>query len=273
MNTENRAIYFVRRGEITLMSSVGKSIIISSGGYFGDDNMKCYDLEVTAQTTAWAKEDCLLGLLSLATFTKVFSKSPRISKIKWGDRYVSQVHNEVKYDELKRLQILGSGTFGTVWLVSRKPPKGVTRRKASMEFYALKIQNKRHAIKMGHVNGMIREKNIMDSVFSPSIIRLFNTYQDDTHTYMLLNLIHGGELSSVMKRLAESKSDMPQKYNGLCEQKAIFYAAGVLEGISYMHYQNIIYRDLKPENVMLDERGYPVLIDLGFGRLLLSQMK
>lgn len=48
------------------------------------------------------------------------------------------------------------------------------------------------------------------------------------------------------------------------ESIAKFYIAGIAQGISFMHRQGYVYRDLKPENVLLDGRGYPVIIDFGF---------
>ena len=53
--------------------------------------------------------------------------------------------------------------------------------------------------------------------------------------------------------------------NGIGEMNANFYAAGILEGLSHMHRNLILYRDLKPENVMIDKDGYPIIIDFGFG--------
>ena len=54
---------------------------------------------------------------------------------------------------------------------------------------------------------------------------------------------------------------------GLHDRDAKFYAAGVLSGLSYIHTRQVIYRDLNPENVLLDHRGYPVPVDLLFGEL------
>ena len=61
-------------------------------------------------------------------------------------------------------------------------------------------------------------------------------------------LLQGGELDDVIG-------------DGLDEDSAKFYAAGILEGLTYMHRRHIVHRDLKPENVMIDSLGYPVLID------------
>jgi serine/threonine protein kinase len=63
----------------------------------------------------------------------------------------------------------------------------------------------------------------------------------------------------------------------LDEDAAKFYAAGILEGLTYMHHRHdrrhIIHRDLKPQNVMVDNLGYPVLIDLGLGKSIMLVAK
>jgi protein kinase A len=99
----------------------------------------------------------------------------------------------------------------------------------------------------------------MAQLKSPFLIRLVQTYQDQHFIYMLLGLVQGGELYSVLHTEA-----------GDCikEADAKFYAAGILEGLAYMHRRQIVYRDLKPENVMIAYGGYPVLIDLGFAKIV-----
>lgn len=66
-----------------------------------------------------------------------------------------------------------------------------------------------------------------------------------------MNLIQGGEL-----------------YGGLPESAAKFYSATILEGLTYMHRRHIVYRDLKPENVLLDKDGYAVIVDFGFSKVV-----
>ena len=71
-------------------------------------------------------------------------------------------------------------------------------------------------------------------------------------------LYPGGELYSMVHQ---------KKTDGIVKSAAQFYGAVILEALDFLHRNNIVYRDLKPENVMLDADGYCVLVDLGFGEL------
>ena len=157
---------------------------------------------------------------------------------------------QIPFEELERHCILGAGTFGKVWLVSRK---------GTNDAYALKVQVKRQLIEHHQAEGVLREKNIMAQLDSPFIISLSATYQDATSIYMLTKLYQGGELWSIIHT---------SKRDGLPEEAANFYLATVLEGLTHMHTRRIIFRDLKGENVLLDSDGYCVIIDLGFAKVV-----
>jgi protein kinase A len=75
--------------------------------------------------------------------------------------------------------------------------------------------------------------------------------------YLLLGLVQGGELFSLVHQTS---------YDGMREIDAKFYGSAVLEGLSHIHRQHVLYRDLKAENVLIDCDGYPVIVDFGFGK-------
>ena len=137
-----------------------------------------------------------------------------------------------------------------VWLTSHQKTDRV---------YAMKIQYKRELIEYGQAEGVLREKQVMERMNHPFVMSLINAQQDTTCLYMMMNLLQGGELCSVMR--TSKRAFLP-------ETSAKFYAAGILEGLSYMHRRYFVYRDLKGENVLLDKDGYCVIVDLGFGKSL-----
>lgn len=86
-------------------------------------------------------------------------------------------------------------------------------------------------------------------------MKLHGIDQDDTWLYIALDYINGGELFTYMK--TEDTFDSPT---------ARFYAAQVVLMFEYLHSKDIIYRDLKPENLLLAPNGYLRLVDFGFAK-------
>lgn len=151
---------------------------------------------------------------------------------------------EIHMRNLKIVAKLGRGSFGRVHLV-----KDVS----SGHTYALKTVNKSILTKAKHRAHIISEKNMLVRVTSAWIIALYATFKDANRLYFLLEPCLGGELYTLLK--LQSGFDNPT---------ARFYVAAVIMGFTYMHEQEVVYRDLKPENVMLDSQGFPKIVDLGF---------
>ena len=78
--------------------------------------------------------------------------------------------------------------------------------------------------------------------------------------YMLLEYVVGGELFSHLRRAGRFTNDMTR-----------FYAAEITTAIQYLHTKDIIYRDLKPENLLLDSRGHIKITDFGFAKKVVDR--
>ena len=248
----NPYLFLIRSGKVDITTSFmgiefltgikahkGEKKSIGSDGFFGEDMLNPDKKDAGAKAhpryTAVAAEECVVGVLSLKTIVSVIA---------------SAAGSGLTLSDLEKHKLLGAGTFGKVFLVTKKGTK---------DAYALKIQYKKQLIEYGQAAGVIRERDVMAKLDHPFIIKLVTSYQDEKHVYMLMKLYLGGELRSVMQN---------RRRNFLPEWAARFYAAGVLEGLGYMHRRHIIYRDLKPENVLLDSDGYTVIVDLGFGEYI-----
>lgn len=124
----------------------------------------------------------------------------------------------------------------------------------------LKILKKEHMRKLDQVQHIIAEKEVLATVQNPFVIQLLTTFQDDTRLYMVLELINGGELFQELRKVKRFSLE-----------RAKFYNMEVVSAISYLHSLLIVYRDLKPENVLLHRTGHIKLTDFGFAKYLRGQ--
>jgi len=240
------ALYIVRSGKVTVTSTKFDTKVITNGGYFGDKDILTQ--ECKAEETAIVEEQCVLAKLTEKDIYSVLRSRQRLSLVCDG----RQARKHIRYADLQKHGIVGNGTFGTVWLVSIK---NVVRQ----ETYALKIQRKRQLLDQNQVDGAFREIEIMSKLDHPFIVKMLSAYQDDGSIMILSVFMQGGELFTLMRRCRNGK---------LGDNAARFYAAGILEGLTYMHNNNVVYRDLKPENILIDADGFPVIIDFGFAKIV-----
>jgi len=106
---------------------------------------------------------------------------------------------------------------------------------------------------------IINEKNVMITVDHPFILKLYQTFKDPKKLYMLLEFVQGGELFCVVHT---NTSD------GVSDAASKFYGAGVLLAVGELHKYEIAYRDMKPENCLIDSKGYPKVVDFGFSKVI-----
>merc|ERR1740133_538220 len=123
--------------------------------------------------------------------------------------------------------------------------------------YALKAVSKGYLAQLHMEHSVLNEKRILKMVETPFIVRLLATYNGKEHVYFLLEAALGGELFTTYERL--------RLYGR--EEHAKFYVACVTEALAHLHERSIIYRDLKPENLLLDARGYCKLTDFGLAKV------
>jgi len=178
--------------------------------------------------------------------------------------------------DFKRHKILGEGMFGQVWLAScahnssdneNGNDSAKQRHQPHCAFYALKIQSKFELSMEGQIENAIREKEIMSKLqqqqqHHPFLSNLIDTFQDESFVYLVLDLVQGGELFSLLHNMDTGDSLR------LPETQARFYALCLADALAYLHSLMVVYRDLKPENVMIDDKGYPVLVDFGNAKVL-----
>eukprot|EP01101_Sappina_pedata_P011364 TRINITY_DN7641_c0_g1_i1.p1 TRINITY_DN7641_c0_g1~~TRINITY_DN7641_c0_g1_i1.p1 ORF type:complete len:783 (-),score=239.63 TRINITY_DN7641_c0_g1_i1:105-2453(-) len=161
---------------------------------------------------------------------------------------MSRSSSRVSLEDLEFGKTLGEGSYGTVSLATLKT--------TGAEF-AVKILSKKQLIKENKVQWVSRERDILNALDHPFIVKLHYALQDAANLYFVMELCPGGELFDHIKRLGSFNL-----------KSAIHYTAEIIASLEYLHSQNIVHRDLKPENILLINTMHIKLIDFGTAKSL-----
>ena len=160
-------------------------------------------------------------------------------------------HKTVKtvcLEDFKIINVLGRGSFGKVCLVEYKPTK---------EVFAMKSLKKDVLLDQDQVESTLLEKKILQSIDHPFLVGMIFCFQTEERIYFVMPFIRGGELFQHLRN-----------FRFFDEEKVRFYASIIGMGLDHMHKHGIIYRDIKPENILMDEDGYLKIADFGMAKIL-----
>ncbi|EAR83724.2 Serine/Threonine kinase domain protein (macronuclear) [Tetrahymena thermophila SB210] len=155
---------------------------------------------------------------------------------------------EVKLDDFNVLKVLGAGAFGTVLLVEEKQ-KG--------EWFAMKVIKKDVILEKGQFEHTKTEKMILEHVNHPYLVNLVYAFQDPSRLFFVMQFMKGGELFQHLR--------IARRFE---EKRAKFYAAQLSLGLGHLHSKNIVYRDLKLENILMDDFGNVYVSDFGMAKMI-----
>ena len=147
--------------------------------------------------------------------------------------------------------VIGAGTFGIIM-------RAVEKR--SGDEYALKILKKNQIQSIEHAEHIARERQVLMYLSEPKnynhfIVRAYDAFHDKKAVYIQMDLVQGCDLLS---RIHSNEHRV--------KTNAEFYTAEVLCALEHLHSHFIVYRDLKPEHVMIDYQGHCKLVDFGFAK-------
>ena len=151
--------------------------------------------------------------------------------------------NTIELKDLDNIKELGSGTFGNVNLVRNKKNKQLYAIKA-LDLQQIKKENLETCVEL--------EKNVLLKTDHPFIMKMVKYLKDDHYIFFINEYIKGKELWDVIRDIGLLNKEQTQ-----------FYVASMLLAINHLHKKKIIYRDIKPENVMVNVKGYIKIIDFG----------
>ncbi|TIB73070.1 hypothetical protein E3Q06_01294 [Wallemia mellicola] len=149
---------------------------------------------------------------------------------------------------------ISKGAFGSVYLA---------KKRATGDYYAIKILRKADMISKNQVTNVRAERTIlMSTAESPFVAKLFFTFQTRDHLFLVMEYLNGGDCASLIKQLG-----------GLSEEWAKRYMAEVVLCLEHLHGQNIVHRlltlfsDMKPDNLLIDQKGHLRLTDFGLSKI------
>eukprot|EP01060_Flectonema_neradi_P005305 TRINITY_DN13516_c0_g1_i1.p1 TRINITY_DN13516_c0_g1~~TRINITY_DN13516_c0_g1_i1.p1 ORF type:complete len:603 (+),score=140.95 TRINITY_DN13516_c0_g1_i1:212-1810(+) len=169
-------------------------------------------------------------------------------KDKDGDE-VPRSHLTYKKPELSDFElvtVVGRGSFGKVLKV---------KRKSTDQIFAMKILQKEAIIKDGIIDKVVNERNSLAGVSHPFLSSLEYAFQTEGNLYLVMPFLPGGDLKFHMRSRQQFTQPM-----------TVFYTAQLVLALEHLHSRKILYRDLKPGNIVLDADGYAVLTDFGMAK-------
>jgi cGMP-dependent protein kinase len=240
-HTEGNCLFILREGSVDVKRDNIKIRAITKFDYFGERSVLFNDFRsasviATSTVVVWA--------IPKETFLELITRAIRhrlLCRIQLQDEVVP-------FHDLVSIDLIGKGSFGVVQLVCHRENRNV---------YALKAVS-RQTIELHDLHAsLLYERQILLALDHVMILKLAKTFKDSERVYFLMEYVRGEVLSTVIRR------------TGLISQDdAKFYAACLLVTLMYLHDRSIIYRDLKPENVIVDEEGFTKLVDFGVSKIV-----
>lgn len=145
-------------------------------------------------------------------------------------------------------RLLGKGAFGKVNLALQK---------LSRRLVAIKSINKKFLKDDHSLRKIENEISLLRVMRHPSVVKLYETYETEKHYLFVMELCAGGDLLSYVR-----------KRRKLNEVLAKYLFKQIIEGIGYIHSKNILHRDIKLENILLDDKGHIKIADFGVGKAI-----
>uniref|UniRef100_A0A8C3WYE5 Serine/threonine-protein kinase 32C n=1 Tax=Catagonus wagneri TaxID=51154 RepID=A0A8C3WYE5_9CETA len=155
---------------------------------------------------------------------------------------------DVNLDHFQILRAIGKGSFGKVCIVQKRDTE---------KMFAMKYMNKQQCIERDEVRNVFRELEILQEIEHVFLVNLWYSFQDAEDMFMVVDLLLGGDLRYHLQQNVQFSEDTVRLY--ICEMAL---------ALDYLRSQHIIHRDVKPDNILLDEQGHAHLTDFNIATII-----
>ena len=233
---EGTKFYIIKKGLIDIYVNKKYIRTMNENEYLGE---RALFFKEPRSATATAQGNCEVYYLEKEDFEEVIEKN----LLDYLNNRLYLQDDSITLDQLTYLTKLGSGSYGNVSLVKSNKKNFL---------YAIKnISNKQILYNQLHKN-LELERGILLRVDHPFIVKLVKTLKDEKYIYFLMDYIRGKELFDIIRDIGL-----------LNKTQTLFYGASIMLAVRYLHQRKFIFRDIKPENVMVLDNGYIKIIDFG----------
>ncbi|CAK58167.1 unnamed protein product (macronuclear) [Paramecium tetraurelia] len=198
-------------------------------------------------------QNCPLHNLSPDTKQRVLQLSKNIKQEQKGiintpstidSMKQSKKEEKVYPQQFRVLGLIGKGSFGKVYLVQK-----------NKKYYAMKVLLKNMIFEQNICRYAITERNVLSVTSHPFIVKLRYAFQTGDKLFMILDYYPGGDLGMVLNKIKRFPEELVK-----------LYACEIILALEDLHKRNIIFRDLKPDNILLDAEGHVLLTDFGLSK-------
>ena len=136
------------------------------------------------------------------------------------------------------------------------------RKKNTGRLYAMKILKKSKIIREKKTKPIISERQVLEQIDHPFLVKMHWAFQSKEELYFVMDICTGGEIFFHLSN-----------FKRFPEELAKFYFCEILLGIEYLHSKDIVYRDIKPENILIDIDGHVKIADFGLAKVIPARQK
>ena len=232
-------LYMIKSGRVKVFTNNRYIRELGEGSCFGELALL---LDRPRTATVVAACDCKICYLTKDDFTSLVDEN-MLNYL--ADKLDLEEGYNIELKDLYYAKGLGHGKFGNVSLVHNKK-----------HFFAIKAVSRKAAEKQKIlIKYFIQERNILLTLDNPFIMKLLKTFKTENNIFFLLEYIKGRGMNKYLNSRSEIKL--------LNEKETIFYTANILLALDYLNSRQVCHRDLKPDNIIIDEKGYLKIIDFG----------